>query len=69
MFEAIAKRMFGSANERFLNGLGKDVENIDSNRVSALESVYRLSRLFGGGVGGLSPLELTETDSTWSGWR
>ena len=30
MFEAIAKRMFGSANERFLNGLGKDVEAINA---------------------------------------
>ena len=28
MFEAIAKRLFGSANERFLNGLGQDVDAI-----------------------------------------
>ena len=30
MFEAIAKRMFGSANERFLSGLGEDVEAINA---------------------------------------
>ena len=29
MFEAIAKRMFGSANERFLSGLGEDVDAIN----------------------------------------
>ena len=62
-------RLHEIAMRRSLTGLGKDVENIDSNRVSALESVYRLSGLFGGGIGGLSPVELTETDSTWSGWR
>jgi len=30
MFEAIAKRLFGSANERFLNGLGQDVDAINA---------------------------------------
>ena len=30
MFEAIAKRLFGSANERFLNGLGTDVDAINA---------------------------------------
>ena len=30
MLEAIAKRMFGSANERFLKGLGKDVKAINA---------------------------------------
>ena len=30
MLEAIAKRLFGSANERFLNGLSKDVEAINA---------------------------------------
>ena len=30
MFEAIAKRMFGSANERFLSGLGEDVDAINA---------------------------------------
>lgn len=30
MLEAIAKRLFGSANERFLKGLGKDVEAINA---------------------------------------
>jgi len=30
MLEAIAKRLFGSANDRFLNGLSKDVEAINA---------------------------------------
>ena len=30
MFEAIAKRLFGSANERFLNRLGQDVDAINA---------------------------------------
>ena len=30
MLEAIAKRLFGSANERFLNGLSQDVEAINA---------------------------------------
>ncbi len=30
MLEAIAKRLFGSANERFLNGLGPDVDAINA---------------------------------------
>ena len=30
MFEAIAKRVFGSANERFLNGLSHDVDAINA---------------------------------------
>ena len=30
MLEAIAKRMFGSANERFLKALGKDVDTINA---------------------------------------
>ena len=30
MLEAIAKRMFGSANDRFLKGLGKDVDAINA---------------------------------------
>jgi preprotein translocase subunit SecA len=34
MFEAIAKRLFGSANERFLNDLGKDVDAINALETS-----------------------------------
>ena len=30
MLEAIAKRLFGSANDRFLNGLSKDVDAINA---------------------------------------
>ena len=38
MFEAIAKRMFGSANERFLRGLDKDVDAINALE-SSLEAL------------------------------